>query len=177
MITPAELHARADALRLEAARLEKEEADLRAKEYRLKEDQRRAAALAKGMNYLTPVGLWEVTTEGDCEGRTTRHLGTFEGHVADIARLLSREAYYSLKFRYVTDEREKRKFKAPAPHVAVGFDIGSNTWDMSPQVLAEQASKLLAHEEAKNNNYRITAGGSYAGFTIHFTDIPEKTGD
>lgn len=46
-----------------------------------------------------PIGTWEVTTENDCEGRTTKTLGVYEGHVVDIARNLGPQAYYGLTFR------------------------------------------------------------------------------
>lgn len=29
-------------------------------------------------DYKNPYGIWIVTTEGDCEGRSTRHLGVSE---------------------------------------------------------------------------------------------------
>ena len=48
----------------------------------------------------SPVGVWKVTTEGDCEGKTTRVLGTFKGHVSDIAMNLSRGVTgYKLTFQ------------------------------------------------------------------------------
>ena len=45
-----------------------------------------------------PVGWWKVTTEGDCEGRTTSELGKFYGHVAEIAFHLAAKCYYGLDF-------------------------------------------------------------------------------
>ncbi|AMO25932.1 hypothetical protein Blue_109 [Bacillus phage Deep Blue] len=52
-----------------------------------------------------PLGVWKVTTEGDCEGRSTRNLGTYEGHVLDIAKQLAGQAYYQLDFRRVTPKK------------------------------------------------------------------------
>lgn len=46
-----------------------------------------------------PEGVWEVTTEGDCEGRSTRRLGTYERHILDIVRQLAGQAYYQLTFK------------------------------------------------------------------------------
>jgi|TARA_R100000750_G_C2335181_1_gene91815 hypothetical protein len=51
------------------------------------------------MDKITLYGLWEVTTEGDCEGRTTRNLGIYEGYVDDIALTLADQAYYKLSFK------------------------------------------------------------------------------
>jgi len=43
-------------------------------------------------------GTWKVTTEGDCKGRRTRQLGTFTGHVDEIALHLANKCYYTLDF-------------------------------------------------------------------------------
>ena len=42
--------------------------------------------------YLNPNGTWMVTTEGDCEGKTTKTLGVFIGRLDEIAFALAREA-------------------------------------------------------------------------------------
>jgi hypothetical protein len=55
------------------------------------------ASLAK----LNPIGWWKVTTEGDCEGRSTDTLGTFYGHVAEIAFANRKKSSYSLRFEPV----------------------------------------------------------------------------
>lgn len=55
--------------------------------------------LDKFNEWSTPIGWWNVTTEGDCEGRTTSHLGKHFGHIADIAFALADKCYYSLQFR------------------------------------------------------------------------------
>lgn len=52
-----------------------------------------------------PLGVWRVTTEGDCEGRSVRQLGTYEGHVLDIAKQLAGQAYYQLDFRRVEPKK------------------------------------------------------------------------
>ena len=49
--------------------------------------------------YTNPYGLWEVTTEGDCEGRSRKGLGVFEGYLDDIAFYLANKAYYTLEFK------------------------------------------------------------------------------
>lgn len=49
----------------------------------------------------SPVGWWNVSTEGDCEGRTTTQLGTYYGHVAEIAFALADRCYYVLEFKPV----------------------------------------------------------------------------
>ena len=45
--------------------------------------------------------MWKVTTEGDCEGKSTRDLGIHEGYLEDIAFSLAPKAMYSLTFRLI----------------------------------------------------------------------------
>lgn len=47
----------------------------------------------------SPVGWWDVTTEGDCEGRSITQLGIHYGHVAEIAFSLGGSGGYSLRFQ------------------------------------------------------------------------------
>lgn len=46
----------------------------------------------------SPVGWWKVTTEGDCEGRSTDQLGMHYGHVVEIAMSLPSGPSYSYRF-------------------------------------------------------------------------------
>ena len=39
--------------------------------------------------FKSPIGYWQVTTEKDYGGTATVNLGTFYGHIADIAAHLS----------------------------------------------------------------------------------------
>lgn len=65
--------------------------------------------------------LWIVTTEGDCEGRTTQQLGVHEGDPAIIALNLSSHACYSLEFTPVNPEKHT-KVKDGAKAVSIqGF--------------------------------------------------------
>jgi len=52
------------------------------------------------MNF-NPYGVWEVTTEGDCEGRSITHLGTFTGYFDVIALNLAKSCYYTLDFKRI----------------------------------------------------------------------------
>lgn len=47
---------------------------------------------------MNSYGTWQVTTEGDCERRTTRNLGIYEGTIEDIAFHLADKAMYTLEF-------------------------------------------------------------------------------
>ena len=81
------------------------------------------------MKELECYGTWHVTTEGDCEGRSTRDLGTHTGNIDDIAFALASQAYYGLRFESVNPTilkgREPTKSK-----VEVSLDIGTGTWNM-----------------------------------------------
>ena len=52
----------------------------------------------KSFAKYSPIGWWKVTTEGDCEGRTINTIGTFYGHVAEIAFANRLQSGYSLCF-------------------------------------------------------------------------------
>lgn len=52
-------------------------------------------------SWTNPVGIWEVKTEADCEGRNMKTLGIFQGHYCDIAFGLANKCCYSLYFRRI----------------------------------------------------------------------------
>ena len=58
--------------------------------------------------YKDIYGYWIVTTEGDCEGRTTKTLGTFKGYIDDIALSLANKCYYSLCFTKIKEPTEEK---------------------------------------------------------------------
>jgi hypothetical protein len=108
--------------------------------------------------YNDPYGTWNVTTEGDVEGRSTINLGTYTGFVDEIALHLADECYYSLRFEKVETFKE---FKPKMDQVSVSFDINSGSWDMKPKERAEAARELL-----KNRPVTIKDGQYYASFVI-----------
>ena len=78
--------------------------------------------------YKNPYGVWEVTTEGDCEGRTVTNLGTHEGYVDEIARSLAPQCFYSLQFKAVSPKKAG-PVKKGRKEVNVSFNIESGTWN------------------------------------------------
>lgn len=49
-----------------------------------------------------PIGLWEITTEGDCEGKSTKHIAIEYGHIAELA--LRYAGYtYDLHFKQINE--------------------------------------------------------------------------
>jgi hypothetical protein len=88
-------------------------------------------------------GTWNVTTEGDVEGRTTRQLGTHTGFIDDIAFKLADQAYYGLRFDPV-DPTKIEKTPRTRTRVQVSLDIGSGTWDMDGPARVAYFKKMLA---------------------------------
>jgi hypothetical protein len=103
-------------------------------------------------------GLWSVTTENDEEGRTVKNLGTFKGHIDEIALHLADKCYYSLCFKQVEEIKEyipKRK------SVSVMFGIDSGTWKMSSDERVNHFKEIF-----KDRNVKISDSNYYASFTI-----------
>lgn len=51
--------------------------------------------------YGNPNNIWEVRTEGDCEGRTMRVIGVFQGHIADVYAYCYPRQVYNLYFKSI----------------------------------------------------------------------------
>jgi hypothetical protein len=47
------------------------------------------------------MAIYQVTTEGDCEGRSVSNLGIWEGDIVDIALGLANRCAYSLTFKEI----------------------------------------------------------------------------
>jgi hypothetical protein len=74
-----------------------------------------------------PFGLWKVSTEADCEGRSMKHLGYYEGYVDVIAKGLSSLACYNLYFSRVQLRTEANaKFPPPVIHGEVRIYLEGN---------------------------------------------------
>lgn len=110
--------------------------------------------------YLNAYGNWTVTTEGDCEGRTTRNLGTYIGFVDEIAFHLADQSYYSLTFKRNPDQNEVR-FQPKATKVNVKFAIDSNTWDMSGKMRAKFWSEAIKTSQS-GLDVTVTEGNYFA---------------
>jgi len=119
----------------------------------------------------SPIGVWKVTTEGDCEGRSTKTIGVFEGHVVDIALQLSKQTCYSLMFSPVANPEVMCDGISSGDNVSLVLDIKSGTWptgmDSKTRAIAINSWLNKDHPEyceyfdvTENNYYasvRITA--------------------
>ena len=104
---------------------------------------------------------WHVTTEGDCEGRTVTDLGIHTGFIDDIAFKLGSKAYYSLKFKRVSDVLEKKPDPKPVNAVSIQLDIDSGTWGMSFPERAKHVRKIL-----QGRNVLVEEGRFYASVML-----------
>lgn len=118
--------------------------------------------------YENPYGIWDVSTEGDVEGRSVRHLGTHEGFVDEIALKLAKESYYSLNFSAVRENKQTKNMDKSGTCVSVTFGIDSGTWDMSPEERAKFFREVL-----RGRPVMVEKGQYYASVKIYDGDSPE----
>lgn len=97
---------------------------------------------------LDPKGVWRVTTEGDCEGRSIRDLGTHEGYLDEIAKNLSSLAYYALRFQRMRPNDGPQSFPPPTKEVCVGVD------DLDPMAIKEMLKYRRIHQTEKGQYYQ-----------------------
>lgn len=114
-------------------------------------------------------GTFNVTTEGDCEGKSTRHLGTYTGYIDDIAFALADKCYYSLCFSLVKPEDLDMTPKKDS--VNIHLDIDSGTWDKSPIELVDYYKNLF-----KERKVSIEKGNFSSSVNIYknMTDEEKK---
>lgn len=116
--------------------------------------------------YLNPFGTWTVTTEGDVEGRTVNHLGTFTGYIDEIALSLADKCYYSLKFEAI---KPVTSFKPTGKSTVIAFHIDSETWDMSSEERARLFRKLL-----QDRPVIVKENGQFASVEISLPSKPAQ---
>jgi hypothetical protein len=108
----------------------------------------------------SPVGWWKVTTEGDCEGRTTDDLGTHYGHVCEIALSLKGSGY-KLRFQpakkpqgvygSIKDWHVERQIVAKAANIALdpinykGGEKAIAEWLDCPEVIVKPCNYYGAY--------------------------------
>ena len=114
-------------------------------------------------DYHDPYGTWQVTTDGDVEGRSTRHLGTYQGYLDDIAKALANEAMYDLKFKKVGPVDQLPEPEREPGSVHVQLDIGSKTWDLKSDNRA-----MLMREVLKDRPVEVAESNYYASVKLVF---------
>ena len=114
--------------------------------------------------YNKDYGLWEVTTEGDCEGKSTRKLGVYEGFIDDIAFALVGSCCYSLRFKPFSFN-DLPIPQNPKQKVSVMLDIDSGTWNMDNSERKQFFAELL-----KGRKVSVSDGQYYASVTLSRND-------
>lgn len=110
-------------------------------------------------SYLNPVNFWTVTTEGDEEGRSIVQLGSYYGHIAEIAFHLADRVYYGLRFdpppQNIKVEQNNTIYQAKAKQVNISFGIDSGTWNMGSLERINYIKNILNTDEVKvkESNY------------------------
>ena len=88
-------------------------------------------------------GFWEVSTEGDCEGKTSKKLGIHKGYLDEVALHLGNKACYGLYIKEATDKNPLLRLEPNCNSVNISLDIKTNTWDLSPSQRAIEIGKFL----------------------------------
>lgn len=129
-------------------------------DYELSEELRKRKEERK-LEHMVPVGRWHVTTEGDCEGKSTTDLGIHEGHIVDIAFKLSERSYYKLRFEKAIEEKKLEERDS----VCIGLGIETGTWDMNPEDRAKAIESMLRKEDA-HRIFKVETGQYYSSVTL-----------
>lgn len=121
---------------------------------RRKADQDRKAAMLspefRRVSEIEPVGLWKVVTEGDVEGRSTKDLGTWPGHIVDIAFALANQAGSVLQFQRANPkDLETSKSTTPLDKIAIRLDCGTGAWNLKQSVRVAAYQKIISKSAAQ----------------------------
>ena len=137
-----------------------------------KKEKQRTEPKSK-IHWESPVGFWKVTTEGDCEGRSTTDLGIHEGHISDIACNLAGYSMYGLRFSPVGSKNkqlEPRRREA----VHIHLDIESKTWDCKAEERVKMVNEFLGREKPKFGFY-TQKSNYYASILLNFNLLTSET--
>lgn len=115
--------------------------------------------------YANLYGTWEVTTEGDVEGRSTRNLGTHTGWVDEIALHLGNKCGYSLCFNKV---EEIKTYNPTVKSVNVSFGVKSGTWNLNSSERSNLMSIIF-----KDRPVTIEKSNYYSAFVITSKTVSE----
>lgn len=122
--------------------------------------------------YASPVGWWSVTTEADCEGRTTCYLGAFYGHVAEIAFSLADKCLYSLLFtpqRAMPAPQTSPVYTAARNGVWISLNIDSGTWNLRDKDRVKWFEKWLNITVPKISVDEYDANGAAYYASVHLS--------
>lgn len=108
----------------------------------------------------SPVGNWEVTTEGFKSGRTDENLGVYSGHILDIALALADRACHRLYFRPAQKLPEITTVKADS--VEIFLLNNSALWNLPDADRKATFSEWLCRDKSKTNfTVSVNPGGFF----------------
>lgn len=120
------------------------------------------------LNGLEAFGIWHVTTEGDCEGRTTRDLGVHEGYLDEIAFDLAPQAEYTLTFNPPEAAHVRTAVPSLHDHVNVNMGYRFGLSSMTEPGRANFFKRLL-----EGRPVQVESSNFYASATLKRTITPE----
>ena len=91
--------------------------------------------------YKNTYGTWVVKTCSESNEIFSVNLGTFTGHVDEIALHLADKCNNTLSFKLAT---RVKKFIPKKESVSIKFDIESNTWDMHGHELLIETTEIFS---------------------------------
>lgn len=106
--------------------------------------------------------IWEVTIHGDCEGRSTRNLGFYEGYIEDIAFYLHpKSVYNSLSFEKVYNINNKEVIKINESNITnyINKEIHLTLWDLS--LLEKEEANYCVSKLFKNKSIIVSNSSEY----------------
>ncbi len=111
----------------------------------------------------SPIGWWNVTTEGDCEGRTTNQLGDHYGHIAEIA-LSMKGGGYSLRF--VKAQEPNGVYGSPEDHHKIR-KLARKAVNISLDCWSHKGGELGLEKWLDCPEIVVTPCNYYGAYTIH----------
>ena len=117
----------------------------------------------------TNYGTFNVTTEGDCEGRSIKNLGTYTGYIDEIAFALADKCCYTLCFKLV--DHTSLDLIPKKDTVKISVDIDSGAWDLNIADAKDYFKKFFAKRDVE-----VVSTHGYGSCTIstHKETIEEK---
>lgn len=112
-----------------------------------------------------PVQLWDVYTQGDCEGKSTKIIATEYGHIADLALKYRNHREYTIKFQ--VHEPEPKEDDPEEADVNEGDQVEIELGINAGLKNANHKEKAIAiNKWMKRDDIAINAFGNYGGVII-----------
>ena len=118
------------------------------------------------LNWKSPVGCWEVTTEGDVEGRTVKKLGLWSGHIVDIAFALAPQSSYKLTFQHALDGNPVTSLNPKTKEVHIALSIESGTWNLKSIERTRWLQRFLRVDQPKMQTCEVWDSNFYAAVKL-----------